>query len=768
MASLTGRQEAHQHELDYVRGQSKALEAQLDGIARKEAEIRAPLQGLEQEATELRQKLEGRDEAIRRSDENFRALQHALDVTESKVELLSTLSEQGPRSDPALKFLRERPVAGLIDLLSDSLDVPEAYTRAFAAVLGPAAYYYLVESADAAFSAIEALREAGAGQAVFVPINELETSEIPQTALPEGTLGRAADFLDGRLDDPIVRHFLGNVVLVQDWETAWALRGWGRENGLILVSLNGEWITPQGVVRGGGEAKIPSDFGLEKQLERLRAKLQEARSHLEAETRGHSELVAERMSVEERLSQAEEQIGTLQNELGRLHEGRLQQRTLLEHLKEREGNAEKELAALTQSIDAARAAVQKYAAELAAAQQKLDQAAASGTDLEKELSQVRRVATTSRDKYHKAERHRDEAKHRLELSEAELDRIITSSEEITTEIRASDERAAQARQEEETLGQRKREVEGLLLQKFHRRDEFAKEVDRLQTQLDESRDRVRQQEEKLRALRSEREESLEGERKLEREIARLQAELDALVAGAKSNYGMDLSTEDFADAHAEIVSAQTSDEAVAELKTKIDQLGPVNLLAIEEFEQENERLQAMLANRDDLLKAKATLEETIAKINETAQSKFLETFGKVRANFQRLFREFFGAGEADLILSGTDLLEADVTLWANPSGKRLKSLSLMSGGEKAMTAIALLFALYQVKPSPFCILDEVDAPLDDANIARFNEMIRRHATETQFILVTHNKRTMEAADALWGVTMEEEGISKVVSVRLTS
>ncbi|MBU1937259.1 chromosome segregation protein SMC, partial [bacterium] len=131
-------------------------------------------------------------------------------------------------------------------------------------------------------------------------------------------------------------------------------------------------------------------------------------------------------------------------------------------------------------------------------------------------------------------------------------------------------------------------------------------------------------------------------------------------------------------------------------------------------------------------------------------------------------REFFGSGEADLILSGTDLLEADVTLWANPAGKRLKSLSLMSGGEKAMTAIALLFALYQVKPSPFCILDEVDAPLDDSNIVRFNEMLKKHTPETQFILITHNKRTMEAAETLWGVTMEEEGISKVVSVRFVT
>jgi chromosome segregation protein len=192
----------------------------------------------------------------------------------------------------------------------------------------------------------------------------------------------------------------------------------------------------------------------------------------------------------------------------------------------------------------------------------------------------------------------------------------------------------------------------------------------------------------------------------------------------------------------------------------------VNLLAVEEYDQENERLELMLKNREDLLKAKAALEETIRKINETAEAKFLHTFEAVRANFQTLFLEFFPAGEADLILSSKDLLEADVTIWANPSGKRLKSLSLMSGGEKTMTAIALLFSLYRVKPSPFCVLDEVDAPLDDTNIDRFTRMLRHHTKDTQFILITHNKRTMEIADNLYGVTMQEEGVSKLVSDRL--
>ncbi len=261
---------------------------------------------------------------------------------------------------------------------------------------------------------------------------------------------------------------------------------------------------------------------------------------------------------------------------------------------------------------------------------------------------------------------------------------------------------------------------------------------------------------------------MEGERRIELEIARLRGEIDALVNNARTQYSLDVAAPDFAEQHQAELATEASPDTFQELKQKIERLGPINLVAIEEYEQENARLEAMLKQREDLLQAKQTLQETIERINETAQARFLHTFEAVRAHFQRLFQEFFVAGEADLILTGSDLLEADITLWANPSGKRLKSMSLMSGGEKTMTAIALLFALYQVKPSPFCVFDEVDAPLDDANIDRFNRVIRMHSEHTQFILVTHNRRTMEIADNLYGVTMEEEGISKIVSVRLLS
>ena len=208
-------------------------------------------------------------------------------------------------------------------------------------------------------------------------------------------------------------------------------------------------------------------------------------------------------------------------------------------------------------------------------------------------------------------------------------------------------------------------------------------------------------------------------------------------------------------------------ETVRTLKEKIKGLGPVNFAAFDEYKSEKERLDFVIAQRDDLVDSERTILETIEEINTTAQRKFTETFELIRENFIATFKRLFDEGdECDLRLEeGVDPLEARIEIVAKPRGKRPTSIDLLSGGEKTLTAIALLFAIYLVKPSPFCILDEVDAPLDDTNIDRFTRILSAFSDNTQFIVVTHNKRTMEAANALYGVTMEEEGVSKLVSVR---
>ena len=203
------------------------------------------------------------------------------------------------------------------------------------------------------------------------------------------------------------------------------------------------------------------------------------------------------------------------------------------------------------------------------------------------------------------------------------------------------------------------------------------------------------------------------------------------------------------------------------LRAKIDRLGPVNMMAIEQFDELEARHAFLTTQRKDLVDSIAQTSEAIKRIDETTRQRFSEAFAAINRNFQETFSTLFGGGRAGLtLLDENDPLESGIEIIAQPPGKRLQSVQLLSGGEKALTAIALMFGMFKYKPSPFCLLDEIDAPLDDANIGRFVEMLRGMQQHTQFILITHNRKTMEIADRLYGVTMEEPGVSKLISVQL--
>ncbi|HLP75512.1 MAG TPA: chromosome segregation protein SMC, partial [Candidatus Paceibacterota bacterium] len=207
-------------------------------------------------------------------------------------------------------------------------------------------------------------------------------------------------------------------------------------------------------------------------------------------------------------------------------------------------------------------------------------------------------------------------------------------------------------------------------------------------------------------------------------------------------------------------------QQVEALQKRLDEMGPVNLVAIEEYEETEQRFQFLSKQHEDLVQAKAQLLEVINRINTQTREMFKLTFEQIRDNFRTMFTEVFGGGKADLILvDENDVLESGIDIVARPPGKQLQTISLLSGGEQTMTAVSLLFSIYQVKPSPFCVLDELDAPLDEANINRFIRVLQRFIGESQFIIITHNKRTIGMCDVLYGVTMEEHGVSKIVSVK---
>jgi chromosome segregation protein len=221
------------------------------------------------------------------------------------------------------------------------------------------------------------------------------------------------------------------------------------------------------------------------------------------------------------------------------------------------------------------------------------------------------------------------------------------------------------------------------------------------------------------------------------------------------------------EAAQEAPARMTAEEAIAELRAKIDKLGPVNMMAIEQFTELESRHTFLTTQRKDLVDSIAQTNEAIKRIDETTHARFREAFSAINANFQQTFSTLFGGGRAGItLLDDTDPLESGIDIVASPPGKRLQNVMLLSGGEKALTAIALMFAIFKYKPSPFCLLDEIDAPLDDANIGRFVEMLRSMLDRTQFIVITHNRKTMEIANRLYGVTMEEPGVSKLISIQL--
>jgi chromosome segregation protein len=279
------------------------------------------------------------------------------------------------------------------------------------------------------------------------------------------------------------------------------------------------------------------------------------------------------------------------------------------------------------------------------------------------------------------------------------------------------------------------------------------------------REEVNQKDTSLKGLRKEREVVSDTIHNMEMTIKELDIKSANLIDHIKENYSLTLEKKDFDDLQEFDFKQRT--EEVLDLKTKVKNLGPINLVAHSEYEEEKERLDFLHKQRDDLVDSEKDVIKTIEEINNTAQVQFSETFEKIRGHFVRIFRTLFNPGdEADLkIEENADPLEAKIEIIAKPKGKRPTSIELLSGGEKTLTAIALLFAIYLVKPSPFCILDEIDAPLDDANIDRFTRILDDFSKDTQFIVVTHNKRTMEAANTWYGVTMQEEGVSKLVSVR---
>ena len=587
--------------------------------------------------------------------------------------------------------------------------------------------------------------------------------KIKKLQQEQGFVGWAVDFV--QTEDKWKSFFnrlLDKNVIVDTLDTAFALSEKYPE--FNFTTLNGDYVDRLGNIEAGSAPK-PDDslFGRKQFLEKLKDEFPLRETEL-------GKLRVQIHKLEDQISEID--LNVL-SERGKL---------LVNDL----SNVEKQIAQFEYEKKKANDEIEKT-------RQEISDLVAESNSLDNERNSLSRLLEDSREKRKVFERRRAELEEEFKKYENEYNSAVSVQNKINLELerlfgekKNTENSIKRAQDSIETIGKSitKREFDitasgeeqeslaGILEEKKLDLEEFEdgknkllKEENEIDSEFKSLRAMINEKETAQNRFRKEREIVSDEIHSHDMKLNELGMKINNLYENIKENYSITLELKTFDDL--ETFDFKQRTEEVHTLKQQVRNLGPINLLAYSEFEEEKERFDFLNKQRNDLLESEKDIIKTIEEINQTAQTQFMETFEKIRQNFINIFRGLFNPGdEADLRLEETaDPLEAKIEIIAKPKGKRPTSIELLSGGEKTLTAIALLFAIYLVKPSPFCILDEVDAPLDDANVDRFTKIIKDFSTSTQFIVVTHNKRTMEAASTLYGVTMQEEGISKLVSVR---
>jgi chromosome segregation protein len=743
--------------------------AELRGSLESGAERRA---GLEAEADEARRGLDEVDRALaalataaQEADEALARRRQDQAAAESRLATLLELKRNFDGVSEGVKALLDgegRP-EGIVGMVADVLDVPARLLDALEASLGEASAFVLAEGPEALERGLERLRHLESGRATLIDLSSIAAHQPPPAPAERGVLGRASDLV--RFDErhrPLVERLLGSVVVVEDRATAARLAAHS-EGGLRFVGLDGE-VWERGRVRAGSLRNLSGLLHREMQIRELTGMIAEQSLALEAQAAERAAFEARRIATLERRAAAQAELDARRGALEALardldaagREARWAETEVAERGRERDG--------IEAELDALGRALVQAEEDLAVFQRQVDQARAAVSDLDGAVGALE--ARREEAARHAAEGR--EALLRLAREVGEWETQWARAEQTRRELEAGlEQRAADERDARAQVQSIEAEVAGLssgLTGLLDSEGEQRENVLRLQSRLNALKEEVAAGEEGARRKRFEQTELAELLHQIELSRLQVHQELELTFERLRTEYQMD--PESWTPGPPpEGWDREQASRRLEEARQRFRGLGAVNLLALEEYAKKKERWSFLTRQRTDLTNARVQLLEAIEKINVTASGLFSETFGKVQGHFRDIFKTLFEGGDAELRMVGDDPLECEIEIAAKPRGKHLQSISLMSGGERALTAIALLFAIYLVKPSPFCLLDEVDAPLDDANVERFLRMLQRFSDRTQFVVITHNKKTMEAAGCLYGVTMQELGISTLVSVR---
>ncbi|MFA6233955.1 MAG: chromosome segregation protein SMC [Bacteroidota bacterium] len=647
--------------------------------------------------------------------------------------------------------------------IADAVNTREDLRVAVEAVLGDAAHYILVNDVTEAISGLHNLKEHRKGKATFAVLSRIPTNTISTFPIAgDGIVGWAVDLVRyepqyNHLFSMLLRH----VLIVRDAEVAHTcIREYPD---LRCVTLSGDIFDSRGIVRGGSHGQEEgSMIGKKDQIASLSREVEHLKKKLLENQEIHEDKNFEYSGID--LRTYAEKMKQTQQDLS-VHERRIAQMTFeiekFERIQQKNAEERMRIGVELEEIASRRRELEPQVEELRAQQAQVESDVHNQNEilaeLEKSYNQSNEAVNTANVLVVQQRGEIQNLRNEFERLSTSLHETERALETATSEIIDSEESANGLIDVISRL-----RIEISEMEEVHAASRES--LSAIEQELETKRVELRSIEKALHDDRQKQTQNVNLVHEIELKVSEIKQRIASLEERARDEFEMELARNE--ESEDDVFDLAQEKEEINDLRQKIRGLGPVNPLAFEEWKEEKERLDLLTEQRQDLVESQQTLRDTIREINETAKQKFTETFALIRTNFTKIFKSLFDEGdEADLILQEhEDPLEAKIDIIAKPRGKRPHSIDMLSGGEKTLTAIALLFGIYLVKPSPFCILDEVDAPLDDANIDRYIKIIGEFSGNTQFIVVTHNKRTMAAADSLYGVTMEEEGVSKLVAV----
>jgi chromosome segregation protein len=704
----------------------------------------------------------------------------ALNSLKEKINFIQNLIDNLEGVSKGAKALIEDDTWALKDktLLAYIGDTPEKYRSAVESSLKNNLNSILVETFQDLKNGISFLNNNEIGKASFYVTGEnrqekkgmLEkigdwgtNRKIKALEKEDGFLGWAKDFVQvNKKWSSFFNKILIKTAVIDSFDTAFILSE--KYSGFNFATLNGDYIDANGIIEAGSTPKLDDSlFGRKQHLENLKNEFPGREENLQ--------------KLKIKIDETEEKLNSIDLKI-LSDKGKLLANDL--------ANVEKQISQFEFEKTKAADEIEKYRKEI-------HELASESNKIDNEAFRLGKIFANQTEEKQKSDKKKEELENEFSNFEKEYNELVTGQNKINLDLeRYSGERKnlensitraldsieiikksiskrefdiSSSGEEKETLKNIIEGKNGELNDLESGKEILIQEEKEIDAKHRESQSQISDLESTRDIIQKNRESISEDIHSADIKLNELNIKISNLKENIKEDYSISLQEKVFDDL--DTFDFEKRSEEVHNLKQQVKNLGPINLLAYSEFEEEKERFEFLSKQKNDLIESEKDISKTIEEINNAAQTQFMETFEKIREHFVNIFRGLFNPGdEADLKIElDADPLEAKIEIIAKPKGKRPTSIELLSGGEKTLTAIALLFAIYLVKPSPFCILDEIDAPLDDANIDRFTKIIEDFSKDTQFIIVTHNKRTMEAAQTLYGVTMQEEGISKLVSVR---